>query len=648
MHDAGAPSVNILQPVEIDVPWDELDSSASGLKSASSDAASAMTGIGSSWGGLVQAYRQPESEQAVWSAMDDVPSVVEDWADAMDSAVGVLRDFVDEGRPLQIRSEALKQQAAGLQLRLAVSNLLGPLPVGEESGEDSALRQAIAEHNAEVLNLNQEWNSLESRIAGDLSALEARNGQNDQVPQVYVPGTGNPMMPAGMFSPSFDLASIVSASVGESGENEDRGDVRRAKELYEATTRHGAGAEETEAFYEHLATLSPEEIEEFSSIRTRIHNESPILPETQEDLDNWPDGAAWWNGMEDDQQDAMVEHLPLLTGNTGGVPYEARNEANEAALAYLLASSTMTNGQKEKLREIRDSTEGSNRMLLSLNTGDTWHSNNSPDPLAAVSVGNPDEAETTSFNVPGMGSGTHNMTTEVERADGLHEELGNTHAVVSWVGYDAPEAPETSSYPGDWVEVLSNEKAEQGGWALAHSINGYHQTMEGQDRESILRINAHSYGTNTAAYALTRTDQPVDSYTMFGSAGIPEDVASNASDLNVKETEEGNPAVYATESKEDQWAGIGRWGAANRIDPTDSEFGAYVFSSDGYGNVPGEPVTDHRQNFFGEGGPDDYGYLDENSQSANSILKIMEGEAHTIEFDPEEPPPILDRPDVGL
>lgn len=180
--------------------------------------------------------------------------------------------------------------------------------------------------------------------------------------------------------------------------------------------------------------------------------------------------------------------------------------------------------------------------------------------------------------------------------------------------------------------MLSDNKADEGGWALAHSINGFYNTMEGQDREAILRINAHSYATNAAAHALTRVDQPVDSFTMYGSAGIPVSVAWSAEDLEVKETSEGRPAVYATEADEDTTARWGYWLGGGRVNPTDDEFGAYVFSSDGEGNVPGAPVTDHRQNFWEGGEPEDYGYLDEGSQSLNSILMIMDGQADAMTF----------------
>ncbi|MBP2317076.1 hypothetical protein ACFP47_03890 [Nesterenkonia lacusekhoensis] len=98
---------------------------------------------------MEQAYQQPETQQTVWSAMDTVPGVVEDWADAMGSAAAALQDFVDEGRGLQQKSEGLKAQAALLQIKLAVLSIDLSLPFsgGEETGADAALRAQIGEHN---------------------------------------------------------------------------------------------------------------------------------------------------------------------------------------------------------------------------------------------------------------------------------------------------------------------------------------------------------------------------------------------------------------------------------------------------------------------------------------------------------------------
>lgn len=151
--------------------------------------------------------------------------------------------------------------------------------------------------------------------------------------------------------------------------------------------------------------------------------------------------------------------------------------------------------------------------------------------------------------------------------------------------------------------------------------------------ETTVNINAHSYGTNTAARALTSTTHPVDTYSMYGSAGIPENVAEHTSDLNVATTDEGRPAVYATNASTDTLSGKGRWTLSpvfgeKRLDPTDEDFGAYVFSSDGMGNPPGYPVGGHSQNFRAA---DEYGYLDEESQTLEALAMINDGRGDEVD-----------------
>ena len=640
MHDPGAPSggagAEVLFPTEVDVPWGDLDASASGLKSACSDVEASMNDVRNTWGGLESAYQQPESQETVHSAMDSVPDSVQDWADTMDSAGSALQDFVTEGRPLQTTSQELMTQATMLQGRLLLSRIdfLGIISE-DETDEDSQLRQDIAQHNQAVWQFNQDWRNLTTRITGRLESLHGSAGVDDDIPDVSTEGSGTPPFVQASTGSSFDGDLFTFMANQGDGDGYDQDAVDEAMDLYNETLDEETGAAAQEAFYDHLATMTPEEIEEFASEGIRIHVESPQMPRSQEELDNWPDGADWWhNALDEDQQDAMVEHLPLLTGNTEGVPYTERDIANTAALSYLLTSHTMTDKQKEALRDIRDSKQGDGRMLLSLNTYDSRRSEDNPDPLAAVSVGNPDEADTTSVNVPGMDSGTHNTNAEVDRADDMQGELGDDHAVVSWLGYEAPQWSDETIGKGD---VLSDQHADVGGWHLAHTINGFNNTAEGQGRDPELRINAHSYGTNTAAHALTRIPEgnAVDSLTMFGSAGIPEDVAETAYDLEVAQTAEGRPAVYATEASQDWYAQGGRLWGTGRNDPTKEDFGAYVFSSDGEGNVMGYPTTGHEQTLNGSG---EFGYLDEDSQSFNSILRISQGEADTIDFSYEYSP----------
>ena len=90
------------------------------------------------------------------------------------------------------------------------------------------------------------------------------------------------------------------------------------------------------------------------------------------------------------------------------------------------------------------------------------------------------------------------------------------------------------------------------------------------------RITAYSYGTTTAAFAVSQTVHTVDTVVFFGSAGIDPEAAKTAADLNARE-------VYATQGKADVIAPGGILGSRfgdPRLSPTAESWGSRVFSAE--------------------------------------------------------------------
>ncbi|MCO1337528.1 hypothetical protein BJH93_01255 [Kocuria polaris] len=419
--------------------------------------------------------------------------------------------------------------------------------------------------------------------------------------------------------------------------------VNTAARLYRIAMGEGATAEDVEAYYAYLGKLSPQEIEALASTHPEARTTPPPVSGAPPAGDGYPSGrhgAAWWDGLSPEQQTALTAMLPALVGNTNGVPYSDRHRANVTTLNLVRNDPAYTDKQLEAFESIADALAESSGGSLDGNSGKRFLNHFIPvdpiseRPLASISIGNLDTADDVTVSVSGMGSGTHNMDGEVGKAQTLYDKMQGNHAVVAWIGYDSPDQPlelakDKNLLPRPW-EVVGNEHAERGGTQLAIFLDGLHETRDARGDVPTTNVTAHSYGTTTAAVGLTQTRHDVDRYVMYGSAGIDPAVADHASDFNVKADKHGNPAVYATIAYDDPWAPRGQI-PSGRISPTAEEFGAYTFSSDGEGNVPGEAGTGHGQT---EGSSSDtqYGYLERGSQSLNSMSEILNGNPDEIDY----------------
>ncbi|WNY34091.1 alpha/beta hydrolase [Curtobacterium flaccumfaciens] len=81
---------------------------------------------------------------------------------------------------------------------------------------------------------------------------------------------------------------------------------------------------------------------------------------------------------------------------------------------------------------------------------------------------------------------------------------------------------------------MANGRAHTGADALVADLNGFDAVRAASGRDSSLSVVAHSYGTNVATIALTKTH--ADHVVLLGSAGVT-DVAPNADALQVPKGE---------------------------------------------------------------------------------------------------------------
>ncbi|MGA1812423.1 alpha/beta hydrolase [Frondihabitans sp. 4ASC-45] len=386
--------------------------------------------------------------------------------------------------------------------------------------------------------------------------------------------------------------------------------------------------------------------------------------------------SSWWAALSDDQRAALLAGAPSVIGNLGGVPYADRIVANQNQLDQAAARSDLTKAQQGTVDQA-NKTLGSGghsgrapRGLVDLNL------ENKP-PLAAVSIGDLDTADKVTWSVPGMNTAaqdslwgwtgaTSNLQQQQEQVD------PGSHAAVSWLGYDTPGLPESLNDPFSEQSVLMNTLAVRGSRRLAVELDAFHdaRSVNGNSPASI-NVVAHSYGTTTTAYALTKTRYAVDTVTFVASAGIDATVIPDASALNVRSVGE-QPQVFATQARADVVATIGRdvdphdlgtilnalgnSGQSgippvpqlievpqnHRINP-DDDFGAIRYDSDGYdvGTTHLRATGGHDAIGSGEtfSAPKGGGYLDKGTQSLLNTAIATTGNHQFLETPLAEPTP---------
>lgn len=352
--------------------------------------------------------------------------------------------------------------------------------------------------------------------------------------------------------------------------------------------------------------------------------------------------APWWAALDDGQKHALIHAAPAVIGNLGGVAYAARDEANRiwlraqleearAALAEAekppsfpelpggYAGATAIAERLERARARMAGLEGIEAALGVPEGGEARRlillTSDSP-PLGAVSIGDLDTADVTTFAVPGMGTRTEAMDGWARAAQNIADEQaqydpGRSHAVVAWIGYETPPVPLIEGGP----DVMFNSSANSGADNLARDLVAFDMVNPGAD----VSVVAHSYGTTTSSLALTRAGVHVDSYVTLGSAGLPASV-HDISDLQADTVFSGQAQdVWAIDPAEgDQWAWTGRTSPDHPVDPMSEGFGSHRFGVAGGDGL--SPVTDH-----GALTSNETGYLDKRTESLRNVVLATTG-----------------------
>ena len=296
---------------------------------------------------------------------------------------------------------------------------------------------------------------------------------------------------------------------------------------------------------------------------------------------------AWWTGLSAEGRRAAVIAVPDLVGSTDGIPAWARDQANRTRLvraegdltletarlrpppdggwfdvagglagaatvgtlpgpsrraAYLEARSKLM--AVEEVATVLRQTDGRQRQLLVLDASGR-------SVKAAVAVGDVDGADHLAIVVPGF---TTTVQGDLAGADALASDLRDVArresmawgdrgevAVVSWLGYDAPQVADTLGAHS----VVARASAEAG----AAELNPF---LRGLPDQAHLTVVGHSYGSTTAGLAVAAGGSRVDDLVVIGSPGLGVDSAGAL----------GLPAehVHVIEADDDPVADLGWFG----------------------------------------------------------------------------------------
>ena len=300
--------------------------------------------------------------------------------------------------------------------------------------------------------------------------------------------------------------------------------------------------------------------------------------------------AAWWAKVKDTRKGKdLIAKAPWLLGNLDGIPFTVRDTCNREMLERALKDPAAVYKMLDPKHRPTPAefVKQTTALADALRNADLYakqlpgDSTNQVAQLVlfgvfeqavtgGISLGNLDTATNVTVNVPGATATIADTMSGYLRGDldlnnAAHfKNRHESYAMVTWVGYRAPEG----------YQAGIGDRARDGAKPLAGFLDAIHAGRPGNPPQQVT-VTGHSYGSPTAAEALTQVRYPVDGFISYGSVGFEKGTTPGT----MKVTN-----VYTTEAAKDDTADWGRGlTLGNRTDPRELP-GVTVFPSDG---VPG-------------------------------------------------------------
>ena len=268
--------------------------------------------------------------------------------------------------------------------------------------------------------------------------------------------------------------------------------------------------------------------------------------------------SVWWALLSETEREALINKDPEKYGNLNGIDMASRVKANELALnGYFDAAGNRIPGLLEKaqkeydeakaayekgrdsfwgsqysddegyerllnaknklddLKAVKEALKGKDVSLISLEYGEPGKN-----VLAALAIGDVDNAEYVATLVPGMTTNCRDSTAlNLSYASNLRDAAVKAGAdqrnvaTIAWLGYDAPPAlPDPS--------VASTAQAEAGAVSLRNFMTGIHSWRAERGLDVYQTGITHSYGSTTGGIAMRSIGKDVvDGFAYTGSPG---------------------------------------------------------------------------------------------------------------------------------
>ncbi|MEV6928298.1 alpha/beta hydrolase [Dactylosporangium sp. NPDC051485] len=258
-------------------------------------------------------------------------------------------------------------------------------------------------------------------------------------------------------------------------------------------------------------------------------------------------------GADPVEQRELAEAYPGLVGNLDGAPPALRYAANQRAMDAAGAPYQGRSGQY-LLFDLRG--QG--------NVAQVFGDLSTADRIAVLVPGGGNRADNFWRGVGGKPFRSPSVqASDLYQAARRHGSVADRFAVVAWLGYDAPDGLDASA--------AREDLARTGAAALDRFVTG----LTAIRPQATVALLGHSYGSTVIGLAAHRLPRQVTDIAVFGSPGMG---VGDVSQLGT------SARVWAGMSRHDvmRWVpGLRLFGLGHSTQPTDPDFGATVFSTDG-------------------------------------------------------------------